>query len=72
MMIPFTHQVASQVAQWAKNPPVVQQMQVRFLGELDLLEEGMQPIPVFPPGEFHGQRSLMGCSPWGSERVGHD
>ena len=24
-----------------------------------------QPIPVFLPGEFHGQRSLMGYSPWG-------
>ena len=41
MMIPFTHQVASQVAQWVKNSPVVQKMQVRFLGELDPLEESM-------------------------------
>ena len=24
-----------------------------------------QPTPVFLPGEFHGQRSLMGYSPWG-------
>ena len=24
-----------------------------------------QPIPVFLPGEFHGQRSLEGCNPWG-------
>ena len=24
-----------------------------------------QPIPVFLPGEFHGQRSLVGYSPWG-------
>ena len=24
-----------------------------------------QPIPVFLPGEFHGQRSLEGYSPWG-------
>ena len=23
-----------------------------------------QPIPVFLPGKFHGQRSLAGCSPW--------
>ena len=22
------------------------------------------PTPVFSPGEFHGQRSLVGCSPW--------
>ena len=24
------------------------------------------PTPVFLPGEFHGQRSLLGCSPWGN------
>ena len=30
-----------------------------------------QPTPVFLPGESHGQRSLVGCSPWGL-RVGHD
>ena len=29
-----------------------------------------QPTPVFWPGEFHGQRSLVGYSPWGC-RVGH-
>ena len=23
-----------------------------------------QPTPVFLPGEFHGQKSLAGCSPW--------
>ena len=23
------------------------------------------PTPVFLPWEFHGQRSLVGCSPWG-------
>jgi len=23
------------------------------------------PIPVFLPGELHGQRSLVGYSPWG-------
>ena len=29
-----------------------------------------QPTPVFLPGEFHGQRSPAGYSPWG-HRVGH-
>ena len=24
-----------------------------------------QPPPVFLPGKSHGQRSLVGCSPWG-------
>ena len=27
-----------------------------------------QPTPVFSPGEFHGQRSLAGCSPWGCNK----
>ena len=26
-----------------------------------------QPTPVLLPGEFHGWRSLVGCSPWGRE-----
>ena len=26
-----------------------------------------QPAPVFLPREFHGQRSLVGYSPWGHE-----
>ena len=24
-----------------------------------------QPIPLFLPGKFHGQKSLVGYSPWG-------
>ena len=28
-----------------------------------------QPTPVFLPGESHGQRSLVGYSPWGLARV---
>ena len=30
------------------------------------------PTPVFLPGKFHGQRSLVGYSPWGHKRVRHD
>ena len=29
-----------------------------------------QPAPVFLPGKSHGQRSLVGCSPWGREESG--
>ena len=25
----------------------------------------MVPTPVFLPGKSHGERSLVGCSPWG-------
>ena len=28
-----------------------------------------QPAPIFLPGKSHGQRSLMGYSPWGHKRV---
>ena len=31
-----------------------------------------QPTPVFLLGKPHGQRSLVGYSPWGGERVGNN
>ena len=31
-----------------------------------------QPNLVFLPGKSHGQRNLMGYSPWGCQRVTHD
>ena len=31
----------------------------------------MEPTLVSLPGEFHGQRSLVGYSPLGSQIVGH-
>ena len=31
-----------------------------------------QPTLVFLAVNFHGQRSLAGCSPWGHKRVGHN
>ena len=27
------------------------------------------PTPVFLPGEFHGQRNLVGYSPWGCKEL---
>ena len=47
-------------------------MQIRSLGWEDPLEEGMATTPIFLPGESHGQRSLVGCSPQGHKRVRHD
>ena len=29
----------------------------------------VQPIPVFLPRKFHGQRSLMSYSPWGHKEL---
>ena len=34
------------------------------IGKIPLRREWL-PTPVFLPGEFHGQRSLAGYSPWG-------
>ena len=55
------HYRSSLVAQTVKNPPAVQGTWIRSLGQ----EDPWQPTPVFFLGEFHGQRSLVGCSPWG-------
>ena len=30
-------------------------------------ERAWPPTPAFLPGESHGQRSLVGCSPWGGK-----
>ena len=43
-----------------RNLPAVQETQVQSLGGEDPLEKGMLPTPVFLPGEFHRQRSLVG------------
>ena len=51
--------------EWACNV----ETQVQPLGQEDPLEKGWQSTPVFLPGEFHGQRSLVGYSPWGSKET---
>ena len=45
---------------------------VRSLVREDPLEKGMQLTLKFFSGESHGQKSLVGYSPWGSQRIGHD
>ena len=37
-----------------------------ILGQEDPPEKEIATTPVFFPEEFHGQRSLSGCSPWGT------
>ena len=61
------------VAQSVKNLPAVWEMWVWPLGWEDPLEKKMAThFSGFLPGEFHGQRSLEGYSPWGPQRVGHN
>ena len=37
------------------------------LMNLSTFKRQWHPTPVLLPGKSHGQRSLVGCSPWGSE-----
>ena len=57
--------LVSLVAQMVKNLPAMQETWILSLGLEDPLEKGERATtPVFLPGEFHGQRSLAGYSPW--------
>ena len=55
----------------AKNPPA-NAGDIRDMGLIPGLGRSpggeWQPTPVFLPGESHGQRSLVGYSPWGHEK----
>ena len=53
-----------------KNPPAKQETWLWSLGWEDPLEKETATQPVFLPLKSHGQRSLVGYSPWG-RRVGH-
>ena len=52
------------VVQTVKDLPAMWEPWIRSLGWEDPMEKEMQATPVFLPGEFHGQRSLAGYSPW--------
>ena len=57
------------VAQTVKNLPARWETWVQSLGWEDPLEKGKLLTPVFWPGEFHGQRSLVGYSPLGHKEL---
>ena len=56
------------MVQTVKNLPAMQVTRDRSLGQEDPLEKGMT-TPVFLPGGFHGERSLVGYSPWGHKEL---
>ena len=62
--IPITYTRTSLVAQLVKKLPAVQETWVQFLGREAPWGRKWQPTPVLVPGESHGQRSLLGYSPW--------
>ena len=53
------------MAQMVKNLPALQETRLNpWVRKIPWRRKG-EPIPVFLPVEFHGQRSLAGYSPWG-------
>ena len=52
-----------------RSLPAMQETWVRSLGQEDPVEKEWQPTPLFLPGEFHGQRSLESCNPWGCKEL---
>ena len=59
----------SLVGQMVKNLPTMQKPRFNPWVRKITYRKEWQPTPVFLPGEFHGQRSLVGCSPWGYKEL---
>ena len=61
---------ASLVAQMVRNLPVMRETWVQLLSWEDCpWRRAWQPTAVFLPENPHGQRSLVGYSPWGSKEL---
>ena len=53
-----------------KNLPAMKETRLQSLVRKIPWRRERQPTSVFSPGEFHGQRSLVGYdSPWGHEEL---
>ena len=61
---------ASLIAQLVKNLPAKQETQVQSLGWEVSLEKGMETHSSILVWRIHGQRSLVGYSPWGRNESG--
>ena len=55
----------SLLAQTEKRLPTMRETRFQSLGGEDPWRRKWQLTPVFFPGKSHGQRSLVGYSPWG-------
>ena len=58
--IPYT----SLVSQMVKRLFAMWEMEIQPLGQEDFLEKKMATHSRILAGEFHGQKSLVGYSPW--------
>ena len=63
-----TYRKASMVVQLVNNPPAMQETPVQFLGQEDPLEE-CTALQYSCLENLHGQRRLVGYSPWGCKEV---
>ena len=71
MISVFLNFRASLVGQMVKNLPIMWESGFHpWVGKIPWRREQL-PTPVFFPGESHGQRSMVGYSPWGCQ-VRHD
>ena len=57
------------VAQMVKNPLQCRRPRFNPLVRKIPWRTEWLPTPVFWPGKFQGQRSLVGCSPWGCKEL---
>ena len=65
----FGHMYTSLVTQTVKNLPAMQESQVQSLCWEDPLEEEIVTHYSILAWEIHGQRSLVGYSPWGRKKL---
>ena len=61
---------ASLLAQVVKNLSAMKETWVRSLGQEDPLEKEMATHSSILASRVHGQRSLVGYSPWGYKELG--
>ena len=60
---------ASLVAQTVKNPPATQETRVRSLDPEDHLKKEKATHSSILAWKSHGQRSVVGYSPWGHKEL---
>ena len=63
---------ASQVGQWVKNPPAMQEIWFQSLGQEDPLEEGMATHSSILAWRIEWTEKPGGLQSMGSQGVGHD
>ena len=67
--VPCSDTGAALVAQWVKHLPAMWETRVQCLGCEDPLEKETATHSSTLAGKSHGQRSLVGYSPWGPKEL---